>query len=521
MIIPLIKTKFKIPRLPFNYISRDYLINKLSEGLAEDIKLTLLIANAGYGKSTLIVDYVEKSRKDYFWYSLNENDSDLIVFINHLIKGLKLAVPSLNNDALEVLVSATEPEDVLHNIMGLLLEDLSMQVTEEFIIVLDDYQFIRNSDTINQALEYFIEYLPENIQLIIISRSMPNIKKIPQLRVRQQLIEIQINDLKFKRDETEKIIHKELKDNFSEGEISRLYSQTNGWIGIIILLTQAVKVDAGLKKSILEAIEEKESVFEYIAYEVFEHQEKHIQDFMLRTSLLPKINREICRELSLQNINETLNLLKSANLFETFNENEYKYNPILKDFLQQKARESLKTEDLKNIFYKISVYFQKRQETENGLEYLFLSNNYKEAEDMLLDIAQDLINSNRLSSLEKFIKRFPENYLNKSSNLQIYLGEINRLLGNYPKAMEYFYQAEELAIRENNFSTLGRVYVYESIIHASKGEKEAEELINEALKIFPEDDSFGLAFAYNTKGITYLFSERIRESLNYFKKSPV
>ncbi len=519
MLIPLIKNKFKLPKLPSNYTSREGILKKLEEGFSEEKKLTLVVGNAGYGKSSLVVDYIQQTKVPYLWYSLNENDSDLIVFINHLSKGLKLSIPNLREDALELLISTINPIEALHNIIGLLIEDLSIHITDKFIIVLDDYQFLRNSEAINKALEYLIEYLPENFQLIIISRYTPNIKKLPQLKVRQQVIEVPLLDLKFSVNEIQTIIPNELRNALNEEELTKLYTQTDGWIGIIILLIQAYKSNLTIKEHLLNALNLNQPVFDYLTSEIFELQDKEIKSFMLNTSLLPKINKEICNEVMMQNVSEKLDFLKNSNLLEIDNEDEYKYNPVFRDFLREKAKETLSLIELQSLYFKIGNYLQKKEDIENALEYFLLGPNYAEAEDLLLDIAQELIDSNRLETLNKFIFRFPEEYLEKSSNLQIYLGEIYRLWGNYSEALEHYYKAEDVAIRENNFSTLGKAYVYESIIHASKGESSSKELIDEAIKILPDDDSYNLAFAYNTKGISYLFGDQIFESLNYFEKS--
>lgn len=520
MFIPLIKSKFKVTKLTANYNSRKKLITKLSNGLSDEKKLTLVIGNAGYGKSSLVSDYIQNANIPYFWYTLNDNDADLVVFINHLVKGLKLVLPNMREDSLELLLSSTDPTNILHNVMGLLIENLSEQINDKFIVVLDDYQFLRNSELITKAIEYFIEYIPENIQLILISRYSPNLKKIPQLRVRQQLEEITPSDLKLSKEELKDIIPLEIVNLLTDEELTKLYEKTEGWIGILILIMQTYKNDTMIKKQLLNIIESSQTqpVFDYLAYEIFELQDEKVKKFMLISSLLPKINKELCNELDLSDYIQKITYLKDFNLFNYENEEDYAYNPLFKDFLNDKAKETLPFEELKSIYDKIAHYFVKRNQVEEALDYFFLSSNYLEAEKILQELSKEFFNSNRIDTLNKLVARFPEEYASNSANLQIIMGEINRLWGKYNEALKHFEKAEELAIKENSYSTLARTYIYESVIHASKGEN-TKDLIEEALKIFPEDDDYGLAFAYNTKGITYLFGEKIAESLKYFEKA--
>lgn len=518
MSLPLIKSKFKLPKLPLDYIKRENLLKKIDQSFSEEKKLNLIIASAGYGKSCLISNYIKNTKKTFFWYSFNEADSDLIFFISHLVNGLKLVVPNLKEDSLELILSSKSPINSLLNIVGILIEDLSLQITDRFTIVFDDYQLLKETESVDKVLEYFIEYLPENIQLILLSRTYPNLK-LPQLRVKQEILEITGNDLKFSKDEVKNIISNTLPEYLEESELDILYSKTDGWIGIIILLIQAYKSNALKKENLFNTIDKNLPIFDYLAQEIFELQSDDVKNFMLNISLLPKINKEICQYIELGNVIKNIDYVKKQSILETDFDGEYRYNPIFKDFLQEKAKETLSQKEISNLYYKISKYFLSNKENETALDYLLLSKNFKEAENLLLTLAQEFINNNRLETLNKYLQKFPEEYLKNSENLQIYFGEVNRLWGNYTEALEYYSKVKELSKKENNFSVLGMAYVYESIIHSSKGENISDEIIDESLKVFNSDDSNGLALAYNTKGIFLLFKEHIYESLEYFEKS--
>ncbi|MBC7474917.1 MAG: tetratricopeptide repeat protein [Candidatus Sericytochromatia bacterium] len=518
MLIPLIKSKFRLPKLPIGYLRRENLSKKLENGLNENKKVTLVVGNAGYGKSSIVSDYIQSSNIPYLWYSLNESDTDLVVFMNHLIKGLKISLPSLSDNTLELIVSAINPIDSLHNIIGLLIEDLSIQVSEKFIIVIDDYQYLRDSEPISKAVEYLIEYLPENIQLILISRYMPNIKKLPQLRLRQQVEEINTSNLKLSKEELEQILSQQLNEKINDDDLNKIYEHTEGWIGIVVLLTQVYLSNSMLKEHIANLTDKNQPIFDYLASEIFELQDDKIKDFLLITSLLPKINNILCLEVGLENIQDNLEYLKKINLLEKDNE-EFKYNPIFRDFLRERAKETKLFFEVQDLYNKVALYYQKKEQLENALEYFFLSIDYEKAEEILIKIAQDLIYSNRLDTLNKFLLKFPDEFIESAPKLQIYFGEIKRLWGNYTQALEHYHKAEHDAKCQKDDSTLALSYVYQSIIKASKGEVGDKDLIDEALKIFDQNDQHGLAFAYNTKGITYLFSERIAESLKYFEIS--
>lgn len=516
MLIPLIKSKFRTPKLPYNYISRNKILKKLEKADKEHKKLINVIGNAGYGKTSLVLEYLEKNPQGSLWYTLNESDTDIIVFINHLVKGLGLVLKDLKNDSLDLLLSATNPESVLQNVIAILTEELSNIDFEKFSIIFNDFHYIRDSEAVNKAVEYLIEYMPENIKIIIISRHSPHLKKLPQLKVKQEVLEILPTDLKLSIDEIKDLFKSYTSIDLSPEELEKIFNQTEGWIGILVLLLQTYNSEKPIKEYILNLLDSNEPIFEYFANEIFELQEPEIKDFLLKTSILPKIDKDLCKEIGLEDFNNRVEIIKKQNLFE--DNDDLRYNQLFKDFLREKARDDVSFFEAQDIYNNIAKFMLKKKEIENAIEYFILSLDYEEAELALLQIAQDLIYTNRIETLSKFIQKFPDEYMDISTRLNLYQGEINRLLGKYNESIASYYKAEIIADREGDKTSLALSYVYQTIIQASKGETK-ESLIDKAIEMLEPQDISELAFAYNTKGITYLFGEKISESLKYFESS--
>lgn len=515
MLIPLIKSKFRVPKLSHNYISRTKILKKLDKANKEGKKLITVIGNAGYGKTSLIVEYLEKNKSTNLWYTLNESDTDIIVFINHLVKGLGLVFNEFKQNSLDLLLSATNPENVLQNVIAILAEELSNLETDNFSIVFNDFHYIRESEAVNKAVEYLIEYMPENIKVIIISRHNPHLKKLAQLKVRQEVLDISPNDLKLSIEEIKEIFEK-YSITLTESELEKIFNQTEGWIGILVLLLQTYNSDKPINEYILSLLDSNEPIFDYFANEIFELQEPEIKDFLLKTSILPKIDKELCQEIGIEDFNHKIDILKKQNLFE--DNDELRYNQLFKEFLREKAKEDVSFFEVQQIYSDIARYMLKKKEIESAIENNILALDYEEAELNLLKIAQELIYTNRIETLSKFLQKFPDEYIDISTRLNMYQGEIYRLLGEYNDSILSYQKAEKIAERENDISSLALSYVYQTIIQASKGETQ-DSLIDKALKMLNPEDISELAFAYNTKGITYLFGEKISESLKYFESS--
>jgi len=170
------KSKLKIPQLPENIVHKTDLYKKLNSSLNKK-RLCIVTASSGYGKTTFVTDYILNDNKSKFlWYSINEIDNDPIIFLSHLIRGLKEIFPEFNSDIINLIMS-NNIENILTTIIALICEEISTFNKDKFYIIFDDYHNIKN-EIINTIIENFIDYLPEKNIIFLLSKNYPNIKKI-------------------------------------------------------------------------------------------------------------------------------------------------------------------------------------------------------------------------------------------------------------------------------------------------------------------------------------------------------
>jgi len=190
---PILSTKLFIPKPRQDLISRPRLFEKLNGGL--DRKLTLISAPAGFGKSTLISDWIHQTKEDIVWLSLDENDNNQARFLTYLITALSKAEvieKPISRGALEMLKSPQVPSYV--DILTTLINEVAA-LSGNIILVLDDYHLI-DSSPIDESLSFLLENQPQNFHLIIATRDDPQLS-LARLRARGQLTELRAADLRF------------------------------------------------------------------------------------------------------------------------------------------------------------------------------------------------------------------------------------------------------------------------------------------------------------------------------------
>src|SRR5947209_1903722 len=191
--MPILATKLYLPRFRPNVVSRPRLLERLNEGLHR--KLTLIAAPAGFGKTTLISEWVEGIERPgarTAWLSLDEGESDPTLFLTYLVAALQTIAANIGEGVLGVLQSP-QPPPTEAMLMALLNEITT--IPDQFVLVLDDYHVIE-AKAIDQALTYLVDHLPPQMHLVIATREDPQLP-LARLRVRGHLTEVRAVDLRF------------------------------------------------------------------------------------------------------------------------------------------------------------------------------------------------------------------------------------------------------------------------------------------------------------------------------------
>src|SRR5207302_11327223 len=203
-------------------VSRPRLIERLNEGLHR--KLTLISAPAGFGKTTLISEWVEGIERPTAWLSLDEGENDPARFLTYLVAALQTIAANIGEGVLGVLQSPQPPPP--EAMLTALLNDLTT-ILDDFVLVLDDYHVIE-AKPVDQALTFLLEHLPPHMHLVIATREDPALP-LARLRAQGQLTELRVIDLRFTQVEAGGFLNQVMGLNREAHDIARRAERTEGW----------------------------------------------------------------------------------------------------------------------------------------------------------------------------------------------------------------------------------------------------------------------------------------------------
>ena len=342
----LLSTKLNIPYSPSELVPRPRLIERLNEGLHR--KLTLISAPAGFGKTTLISQWLgnlgfdgrDKSGNGYrtAWLSLDESDSDLARFLTYLIAALNRGTgneAALGEGVLGLLQSPQLPQ--AEAILTPLINELAA-IPDGIILVLDDYHSI-DSPPVNDALTFLLKHLPEQMHLVLTTRDDPQLP-LARLRARGQLTELRATDLRFISAEAAEFLNQVMGLDLSPEDIAALENRTEGWIAGLQLAAISMQGHKDSSSIIQFFTGSHRFIMDYLIEEVLEQQSEGVQTFLLQTAILNRLSGSLCDFLTGQgNAQSTLEKLERANLFIVALDQErrwYRYHRLFADLLRKR-----------------------------------------------------------------------------------------------------------------------------------------------------------------------------------------
>ncbi|HZJ10361.1 MAG TPA: AAA family ATPase, partial [Trueperaceae bacterium] len=280
-------TKLYLPKQPAKKVFRTRLIERLNEGL--DRELTLVAAPAGFGKTTLVSEWLSRCGRPVAWLSLDEAENDSARFLTYLVAALQMVVPEAGEGA-PSLLGASQPPPTESVLTVLLNEIVASQVSP--VLVLDDYHVI-DSEPVDRILSFLLDHLPHQLNLVIATREDPRLP-LSRLRARGQLSELRAVDLRFTVTEAEEFLTEVMGLDLSGDDAARLEARTEGWIAGLQLAALSLRGQEDVGRFIDSFTGSHRYVLDYLVEEVLQRQPEQIRTFLLRTCILDRLTGPLC-----------------------------------------------------------------------------------------------------------------------------------------------------------------------------------------------------------------------------------
>jgi LuxR family transcriptional regulator, maltose regulon positive regulatory protein len=330
---PLIATKFFVPALGERSIDRPRLQHGLDRALGA--RLTLVVAPAGWGKSTVLAQWLRDAAASYGWLSLDAGDADVTRFWRHLVLAVQQADARVGSAALRRLDAAGT--DVERDVLPVLVNELA-DARRDVVVVLDDYHVISNS-SVHQSVTALLDHAPPSLHLLISSRTDPPLP-VSRLRVAGQLVDVRAEQLRFTAEEAARLLDRAAVAEVSPQEVERLVARTEGWAAGLQLaaLRLAVRRDRQARAAFIDRFTGADRhIVDYLGEEILDALPPPVHDFLLQTSILPRLCAPLADAVTGRgDAVRMLDEIQRANLFLTALDDEgrwFRYHQLFRDLL--------------------------------------------------------------------------------------------------------------------------------------------------------------------------------------------
>jgi LuxR family maltose regulon positive regulatory protein len=333
----LLMTKLRAPKPRPNLVVRPRLRRAFDRGQGR--KLTLVSAPAGFGKTTLLAEWLEGhsegDERSVAWVSLGESDNDPARFLSYLATALRTLEGGIGEGVLASLRSPGSPP--AEAVVGALINELARD-EREITIVLDDYHLI-GSEAVHEAVSFLIEHMPEKVRLVVSGRADPPLH-LPKLRARDQVTEIRAGDLRFTTEEATAFLEGAMGIALSASDVAALEEITEGWAAALQLAALSMQGREDISGFVAAFSGSNRHVLDFLAGEVLERQPEGVRNFLLGTSVLERMTAQLCEALTGRlDAQEMLERLERENLFVVPLDDErrwYRYHHLFADFLRSR-----------------------------------------------------------------------------------------------------------------------------------------------------------------------------------------
>lgn len=485
------RVKLRPPQLPQAHVSRAGLLQKLENGLEK--KLTLIVAGAGYGKSTLLAEWAQ-SKTACIWYSLDAPDRDPALFFAYVLTGLQEKWPELGRNTQAILNRPVlpDPESLMLSLLAEIEVLAALPGKERPLLVFDDYHRLGDAPAVSVAVKLLLERLPPTIHVAISSRTP--LEFTARLGAAGQINKLTTHDLRFSDEEIVQILHDQ--DTTSSG-VQHFLRRTEGWAAGLQLLRQAYQ-QAGsldLEKSPGMANDPLAAVYAYLAEELFTQQPVALQRFLLQTAILDTFSPDDCNAIFERNDSaHWLTYLTRQNLFTIHLQRApdvYRYHHLLTDYLRQKIKREKEADIICGWHHRAAAYYHQRQQWGEAFEQAQKARDESLAVHVLVQASQRMLLAGQLNTLEDWLQRFaPKTYV-AFPRLYALKGDVWFRQGNYEQAISAYQKAIKLADGLDDQQTLLHGWYGVGVICDRTGEREnAASAFFRALEFVNETDKF-------------------------------
>jgi LuxR family maltose regulon positive regulatory protein len=423
----LLATKIRIPFLHCKLVNRPYLIHRLNDEIFQNCRLTLISAPAGYGKSTLLSEWVSQLNIPAAWLTLEQRENNPARFWNYFYTALS-TIPHLRQakEADDLFQSLRSPQPLPVDALLASLVNMTSNLEKGAVLVLDDLHTITEGQ-IHQDLIFLVDHLPlsaSSLHIVVASRADPP-WPLARWRALGQLVEVRTTDLRFNPEEATEYLNRTMLLELSSENVRALENRTEGWIAGLQMAALALQSLAKQDTLLLQGREDVQKfirafsgsnryIFDYLMDEILSRQEPEMQEFLLKTSILERLSAPLCNAiLGRSNSQLFLDRIEKSNLFLVPLDRErtwYRYHLLFADLLASSLKQS-QPEALPELHRKACAWYEANGLLSEALVHAFAAGDLDRLVKIVERYAFTIMEVHEASSLLNWLNSLPESIM--------------------------------------------------------------------------------------------------------------
>lgn len=447
--VPLLAAKFYRPRPRAQLVARPRLLARLEGALAGP--LTVIAAPAGFGKTTLLADWLSQSSaaaRHVAWLTLEASDSDPMQFLRYLLAALQTVAPAIGTRIAPLLRSPQPPP--LPSLLPVLANEL-VDLPGNSLLVLDDYHAL-DSPGVQQIVAFLLEHLPPQLHLVISGRVDPPLP-LARLRARGQLVELRAGDLRFTADEAQRFLQDAMGLRLSATAIAAVEARTEGWIaGLQLAALSLQELPAHQVSAFIDSFTGSHRfVVDYLADEVLACQPAHLHTFLLQTSILERLSGPLCDAVTgaaTAGSQQLLEHLERVNLFLVPLDEErrwYRYHHLFAQVLRSRLAATVSAGEVAALHRRAAAWLQEQGHLVEAVNHMLAAQDWEGAARLIEAQGLPLIVQGHSYTLEGWLQTLPSALLAQRPRL-LNLRATLDFNANQLAAAEQALQAAEAAL---------------------------------------------------------------------------
>ncbi len=517
--IPVTRTKIIVPRRRAELFSRTRLLELIDELLEE--RLIILAAPAGYGKTSLLVDFAYTTQYPVCWYALDNLDNDPQRFISHFIASLNVRFPNFGKSCSAALQNMDQDQLDLDLLVSMVVNDIYENVPEHFILVVDDFHLVQHSRQVVYFVNRLIQEVDENFHLILASRTLLTLPDLPLMVARSQVGGLSYDELGFQPNEIQSLLNQNYHLSISDAEAAELAKETEGWVTGLLLSTHLM--GKAIANRLRVARVSGVGLYEYLAQQVLAQQSQEVQEFLLRSSLLDEFDLTLCEQVIGRALSVTadwrslLDAVMRLNLFVLPVGDEgvfLRYHHLFQDFLRDRIKRE-RPEEARALQLRMAEVYADREDWERAY-HIYRAIGETDAVVRLLEKAgSSMIMHGQFITLSDWMASLPDDLREKHPVMLSLQGTVALMRGDCVLGLNLYNQAVACLWPGGDLVQLAQTLVRRSVAYRFLGQlKEANTDADAAISILSEGNNNSVLYAdaLLSKGTLLRFLGQLNEA---------